>query len=142
MKIYVASSWRNEYQPTVVKQLLAAGYAVYDFRSPSPFDKGFAWSHIDSNWINWSTQEYLNALNHPKAKLGYAYDIDALNWCEVCVLVLPCGRSAHLEAGYAKGQGKKVYALLLENTEPELMYKMFDGFAIDIESIVKALSVL
>jgi DNA (cytosine-5)-methyltransferase 1 len=47
MKIYVASSWRNEQQPEVVKALRDAGHEVYDFRNPSETDKGFAWSDID-----------------------------------------------------------------------------------------------
>jgi hypothetical protein len=32
MKIYVASSWRNTYQPEVVQKLRAMGHQVYDFR--------------------------------------------------------------------------------------------------------------
>jgi hypothetical protein len=32
MKIYVASSWRNERQQDVVKTLRAANHEVYDFR--------------------------------------------------------------------------------------------------------------
>lgn len=31
MKIYVASSWRNEYYPEVVQKLRDAGFDVYDF---------------------------------------------------------------------------------------------------------------
>ena len=34
MRIYVASSWRNLYQPTVVTALRQEGYEVYDFRYP------------------------------------------------------------------------------------------------------------
>ena len=33
-KIYVASSWRNPYQPEVVAALKKAGHEVYDFRNP------------------------------------------------------------------------------------------------------------
>lgn len=47
-KIYVASSWRNDFQPTVVKYLREAGYDVYDFKNP-PNRSGFAWSSIDEN---------------------------------------------------------------------------------------------
>ena len=35
-KIYVASSWRNREQPSVVKALREAGHEVYDFRNPAP----------------------------------------------------------------------------------------------------------
>lgn len=33
-KIYVASSWRNQYQPQVVRFLHEQGHEVYDFRHP------------------------------------------------------------------------------------------------------------
>lgn len=32
--IYVASSWRNQYFPDVVKKLHEFGHEVYDFRNP------------------------------------------------------------------------------------------------------------
>ena len=37
-KIYVASSWRNEYYPEVVAKLREAGHDVYDFRNPPSGD--------------------------------------------------------------------------------------------------------
>jgi hypothetical protein len=44
----------------------------------------------------------------------------------------PCGRSAHLEAGWAIGQGKPTAILLHEDKfEPELMYRMADLIACD-----------
>lgn len=46
MNIYVASSWRCEWQPAVVAALREAGYEVYDFRNP-PGNTGFHWSSID-----------------------------------------------------------------------------------------------
>ena len=48
---------------------------------------------------------------------------------DYCVLLLPCGRSAHSEAGWMKGQGKKVFVLdMSEKPTPELMYQMFDAY--------------
>lgn len=31
-----------------------------------------------------------------------------MKWADTCVLALPCGRSAHLEAGWMSGAGKKL----------------------------------
>ena len=50
-----------------------------------------------------------------------------MEWADTCVLVLPCGRSAHTEAGWFAGAGKKVIAYIPEMMEPELMYKLFDA---------------
>ena len=44
--IYVASSWRNQYQQRVVSLLRELGHEVYDFRNPSPDNHGFSWSEI------------------------------------------------------------------------------------------------
>lgn len=43
-KIYVASSWRNEYYPEVVEKLREAGHDVYDFRNPPSGDPGVKWN--------------------------------------------------------------------------------------------------
>jgi hypothetical protein len=124
VKVYVASSWRNKYQPNVVAELRAAGHEVYDFRNPRQGDTGFHWSEIDPAWQRWREIDYRDALKHPIAESGFASDFDAMQWADACVLVLPCGRSAHLEAGWFAGQGKPCLIFIPEPIEPELMYKM------------------
>jgi len=121
MKIYVASSWRNKHQPQVVALLRYFGHEVYDFRNP-PGRTGFAWESIDPAWQNWTVEQYRAALNHPIARAGFESDMKALRDCEACVFVLPCGRSASFELGFAVGQGKRAIVLALEKTEPELMF--------------------
>lgn len=123
--IYLASSWRNAAQPFMVNILRAWGYDVYDFRNPAPGNHGFAWAEIDPAWETWTTEQYLAALDHPVAKLGYGLDMDALEDADTVLLLQPCGRSAHLELGYAVGAGKKTGILVAEG-EPELMVKMVD----------------
>lgn len=125
-RIYVASSWRNTMQPDVVATLLNAGHEVYDFKNP-PGRTGFAWTQvhqeISKEFDVRSIDGYLAAMQTDVAKAGFASDKAALDWCDTCILVLPCGRSAHLEAGYTAGQGKDTYFLLHpDRFEPELMY--------------------
>lgn len=127
MKIYVASSWRNEYQQIVVNHLRGIGHEIYDFRNPSENDKGFAWSDIDKDWTDWTSDQYKKALEHPVAEKGFKNDFDAMKWADCCVMVLPCGRSANTEAGWMKGVGKKVFVFQPIKQEPELMYKIYDG---------------
>lgn len=127
MKIYVASSWRNNYQQEVVKDLREAGHEVYDFKNPPHGKGGFAWSDIDPNWEEWTTEDYAAALDHPIAIAGFHSDFDGMKWADGCVMVLPCGRSANTEAGWMKGAGKWVYVLSPIKQEPELMYNLFDG---------------
>jgi hypothetical protein len=123
MKIYVASSWRNVLFPGIVHVLRRCGHDVYDFRHPAPGRAGFNWRDIDPAWQSWDPQQYRAALQHPIAVEGYRQDIEALRACEACVFVLPCGRSASWEFGYAMGQAKKGYVVQFESHEPELMFR-------------------
>jgi hypothetical protein len=139
MKIYVASSWWCAAQPGVVMALREAGHDVYDFRNPTEEDQGFRWSEIDADWQSWSPARYRDALRHRIATRGFGFDFGAMLWAEACVLVLPCGRSAHLEAGWFVGAGKPLFILILEKCEPELMYKMAISMCLSLEELIRVL---
>ena len=138
-KIYVASSWRNKYFPAVVEALRAKGHEVYDFRNPPHGGNGFRWTDIDVNAMDWSFGEYAEGLHHPKAERQFKADLEALEWADTCVLVLPSGRSAHTEAGWMAGAGRRVFVYIPEMQEPELMYKLFDGVAGSMEDLLEAI---
>jgi hypothetical protein len=141
MNIYVASSWRNERQPEVVAALRRAGHEVYDFRNPRDGGNGFHWREIDGGWRQWSPERFRVALEHPSARAGFRHDFDAMGWAEAGVLVLPCGRSAHLEAGHFVGAGKPLFILLADG-EPELMYRMATALCVDLGELIERLSVM
>lgn len=124
MKIYVASSWRNEYQPDIVKHLVAQGHDVYDFRNPSPGNNGFRWSEIDPSWGSWTPRQYAEALDHPIAQQGFDMDMEGLRGADLCILVLPSGRSASWEYGWHNGRHDRSGIVYMpEKCEPELMYR-------------------
>jgi nucleoside 2-deoxyribosyltransferase len=139
-RIYVASSWRNRYQPPVVMALREAGFQVYDFRNPAPGEHGFQWSEVDPAWQAWDPATYRRALTHPISLHGFANDYEAMQWADTGLLVLPSGRSAHIEAGYFNGAGKPLYILLLEPQEPELMYLMATSICLSLRSLLDELS--
>lgn len=149
-RIYVASSWRNSTQPLVVDVLRTAGHEVYDFKHPRPGDDGFHWSAVMPSYRPVGpgspeqladVVEYVAALDHPIAEAGFTSDFDAMKWADTCVLVLPCGRSAHLELGWFTGQGRRT-AILLDGRDnggmvtPELMYKLADHVAVDVADVL------
>ena len=138
-RIYVASSWRNTHFPEVVRRLKEAGHEVYDFRNPPDGGHGFKWSELSEDYMEWTPQQYRENLTHPKAVKQFDNDVKAMKSCDTCVLLLPCGRSAHTEAGWFAGQGKKVFVLIPEKQEPELMYKLFEGVCCSIEELLKEL---
>jgi hypothetical protein len=115
LKIYLATSWRNELHPVLVRVLRGAGHEVYDFRECNDF-----------RWPSSTLRGYVHALeNNPIVAAAYQRDKEALDWCDVVLLVMPCGRSAHLEAMYASGKGKHVIVLFDESDPWELMYRLF-----------------
>ena len=129
--VYVASSWRNPMQPAVVATLRAAGIDCYDFRNPEA-GTGFAWREVglEQNAFGEVQQpDYLAALEHPRSIEGFDSDFAAMQRADTFVLVLPCGRSAHLELGWAVGAGKRTAILLDDPCTPELMYRMVDHLA-------------
>lgn len=135
-RIYVASSWRNPMQTAIVVALRSAGHEVYNFKNPRPGDEGFAWTDVGMPSYDRATNsdvpvgEYMTGIDHPRAVEGFRSDFDAMEWADTCVLVLPCGRSAHLELGWFVGQGRST-AIVLDGplVTPELMYRMVDFIA-------------
>jgi hypothetical protein len=129
LRIYLASSWRNTRQPEVLRDLRAAGHDVFDFRHPAPWADGFAWESCGqpkrSNELgHMAVDEWMRALDHQRAREGFALDFGAMKRAEVGVLLLPCGKSAHVEYGWLADAGKRVFVLTDEVRviEPELMY--------------------
>ena len=139
-RIYLASSWRNTMQPDTVKVLEGWGHKVYNFRNP-PNKAGFQWKDIEDGWQSWTPADYRRQLmTHPNASFGYLADFRAMQLTDTCVLLLPCGRSAHLEAGWAKGANKRLIIFMIERQEPELMYLMADEFCLNFSELRVALA--
>lgn len=143
--VYVASSWRNPMQPAVCAALAAAGIDHYDFRNPAG-GTGFSWRQVKpddappgiaakgSDWER--VDDYLAMINHPTAAAGFDADFAAMQKADTFVLVLPCGKSAHLELGWAVGAGKRTAILLEDPVEPELMYRMVDHLATSVDDLL------
>lgn len=145
VSVYVASSWRNTFQDIVVHTLRAAGFDVYDFKNP-PNGTGFGFHETGLNKGKVADHpvpvtDYLSALETPRAIEGFNLDFDAMKAADIFVLVLPCGRSAHLELGWAVGNGKKTVALLDDPCTPELMYKMVDHLSPNVMDLLGWLGV-
>lgn len=132
-RIYTASSWKNEFYPEIVSTLRHWGHLVHDFRDPT-MNHVFQWSQVDPDWAEWDLNSYIVALMNDNSNKGFQSDKGGLDWCDTCLLILPCGRSAHFEIGYACGQKKQGIIYIPPNLprdknigwEPELMYKFCD----------------
>lgn len=139
MRIYVASSWRNEeQQQLVVRVLRDEGHHVYDFRNPAPGNNGFSWRQCATPEQLKSPKRFRDeVLTSLVAGAGFSLDMNALKSADATILVLPCGRSAHLELGYATGSGQRTIVYLdSPMSEPELMYLMNTQICVNLSEVV------
>lgn len=97
-----------------------------------------------------SFKEYFQGrgISYPEALKSYAarhifeFDKRHLDRCDSAVLVLPAGRSGHLELGYVVGQGKPAYVLMDEGTANDrydLMYQFANGIYFDLNQLIEAI---
>lgn len=140
LNVYVAASWRTDHQPAVVKALREAGHEVYDYRNP-PSSSAITWSDISPWWAGLTPEELSQLLSQPVARGAFEVDMGALRACDACVLLLPSGRSSHLELGWAAGAGKRTAILLDGGSEAELMSLMADRLCEDLDDLLYILSV-
>jgi len=125
--IYVIGSLRNADIKKLAVDLRGIHNGFY-----SVFDDWFsAGPRADDEWLEhqkFKGNSMKQALAGPAAQHVCAFDKKHLDMADVVVLAMPAGKSGHLEAGYAKGTGKKVYVVF--DKEPErwdVMYNLLDG---------------
>jgi len=126
-RIYIAASWAmRNIAITLAQRLRTEGFEVDCFCDNTTGRYIFNFKDIVGNHPEeWDA---LRMLMEPEVKKAFAEDKKWLDWCDTCILLLPSGRSAHLEAGYVKGCGKKfyIYGEFL-HSEWDVMYGFADG---------------
>lgn len=134
--VYVMGSLRNPAISEVSAAIRAAGFEVWDdWRAASP--------HGDDTWQAYEGERgrtYDEALRGRAAENTYLWDRAMIDMCDVGVLVMPSGKSAHMEAGYMIACGKPVF--MLQDGEPErfeVMPQFLTGVCRDIEALLKVL---
>lgn len=131
-KIYVIGSLRNPEIQHVGRRLRAIGWTVFD-------DWHGAGPEADDYWQKYEMQrgrDYRGALAGLCANHNFYFDRDHLDSSDAGILVLPAGRSAHLELGYLIGQGKPGYILMPGEPERyDLMYKFAAGIFYNLEEM-------
>jgi len=109
MKIYIASSWKNrEKVREMANRLRKDGHKVYDFTdisnrkipelSPEFIKKG--------EYDPAKHKSYSDFLRCREMYASVMNNQEALRWCDLVVMLLPCGNDAHSDWAYAVGQGK------------------------------------
>src|SRR3990172_601026 len=118
--IYLIGSLRNPEVPKLAAALRAAGHEVFD-------DWYAAGPEADDYWQRYEQDErghsYIEALAGYAASHVFEYDRKHLDRCNTGVLLMPAGKSSHLELGYMIGQGKPGFIVL--PSEPERFDVMY-----------------
>lgn len=134
MKIYLIGSLRNPNIVQVGNRLRAAGYDVFDqWWAPG--------RETDSFWQEYTKargQTYREAIQDHYAKHVYDFDKCHLDAADAAVLVLPAGKSAHLEAGYVCGRSKPM--IVMFDGEPErydIMYQFASAFVFSEDELLE-----
>lgn len=120
--IYLIGSLRNPEIPKIANTIRAKGFEVFD-------DWFAAGEKADDSWRDYEKQRghsYKEALAGYAAKHVFAFDKLHLNRCDGAVLVMPAGKSGHLELGYVSGIGKPAWVLF--DSVPE-RYDVMTQFA-------------
>jgi hypothetical protein len=133
--IYLIGSLRNPDIPAIAEELRAAGHEVFD-------DWFAAGPEADDRWRDYEKargRTYAEALNGHAAGHVFNFDLEHLQRADTVVLVYPAGKSAHLELGWALGQGKKGYVLLDNPERWDVMLKFTTGVFDNINDLVREL---
>jgi len=136
LKIYLAGSWgATEGVRLMMRTLRTAGFDVDCFCDQEGGRVGFNIADcLEKLGHSLNEIDAITALEHlavaENFRIAFAEDKKWLDWCNCVIMLMPCGRSSHLEGGYAKGQGKLLYIYWmkdLEKGEFDNMYQFADG---------------
>lgn len=135
MKIYLATSWRNEHYYRILHLLRGAGHKVYDFR-----EKSFQFHALaDKPWDTLGFMEQYKLLENPKADEAFDKDFAGLQWADVLVMLYPCGNDAHTELGWAAASGMTTLVYIMEGYNVGLMDKVADKFIFTDDQLLQEL---
>ena len=140
MIIYLIGSLRSPRVPEIGNALRERGYEVFD-------DWHAGGPTADDEWQRYEKQRgrtYREAIKGYAARHTFEYDVHHLKRADAVVLVLPAGKSGHLELGWALGQGKPGF-ILLEDVEPErwdVMVLFATSVCANVSELIEELSVV
>jgi hypothetical protein len=105
--IYIIGSLRNPEIPNIANLLNSIGMEPFaDWWGAGP--------EADDWWKKYNEERgitYEEALRDWAATNVFEFDKKHLDRCDAALLVLPAGRSGHLELGYSAGRGKPSFIL-------------------------------
>lgn len=135
-KVYIIGSLRNPKIPEIANKIREAGHDAFD-------DWYAAGPEADDFWQKYETgrsRTYGQALAGYAATHVFEFDKKHLDDSDAAILVLPAGKSGHLELGYCIGKGIPGFILYEELPERyDVMYKFATGVTDNLQDIIVGL---
>lgn len=135
-KLYIIGALKNRSIIPLANEIRELGFDVFDdWISPG--------ETADEKWQEYEKKRgrsYEEAIAGHHAETVFRYDLGHLDSAEIVVMVLPCGKSGHLEFGWAVGQGKTGFILFEKEPDRyDIMYKFADGLFFNKEALLERL---
>lgn len=135
-QIYLIGSLRNPNVPIVANKLRLEGFEVFDdWFAPGP--------NADDYWRDYEKgrgHTYEEALKGWAGKHIYEFDKYHIDRSDIGVMLMPTGKSGHLELGYMIGCGKPAFICFQEEPERwDVMYQFAAGVAFSEENLLELL---
>jgi hypothetical protein len=130
--IYLIGALKNPEVPKAGEYLRSLGFEVFDdWYSAGPEADDCLRDHYRSRGFN-----YREIMESHSAKHIFEFDYKHLNRADIGVMLMPAGKSAHLELGYLIGRGRPGYILF--DKEPErvdIMHQFATGIFFNVEEM-------
>lgn len=136
--LYIIGSLKNPRVQVVANALRCAGIDAWD-------DWASVGPDCDDEWQRYERargRSYEAALAGAHAQNVFRFDLEHLTRASAVLLVLPAGKSAHLELGWCIGRGTPAYILLEEDYTGRLdvMYAFANGVFHGVDTLVARLT--
>lgn len=133
---FISSRWRNRDRVLeLARKIREKDYSVYCFMEEK-FNPGTI--HDDPEEVMSKFESREDWRNDPFVKKIFKRDLNGLRASDCVVVLLPGGKSTHLEAGIGYGLGKKLI-LIGEQKETESLYLIFNEFYPTIDDFIKSI---
>ncbi len=131
---FLATRWRNRDKALkLIARLEKKGFSVYNFFKS---DHVIADIKEDPDETMKKFESISDWQTNSQIKQIFKQDLEGLQESEKFILLLPAGKSAHIEAGIAFGMGKKCI-LVGEQKEAESVYLIFSKFYQSVDEFLK-----
>jgi hypothetical protein len=122
MKIYIASSWKNQHAVEMLTALLRdRGHEIFSFVENNHGEQQ-SYQAIE----NYKPVPFEEWVWSERGTKSFIYDSQSAMTCDLCIYISPSGKDAAAECGMAYGKNIPIYGLASKGEDFGLMRRMMD----------------